>query len=229
MNYKCGFCSRQYKRKSYYIRHMNICEYLYKNKREREIENEELDDTPDLRTLYEIILELTNKNILLEKKVDKLTKLVNYKNNDFNYIDILNNNYSNCTTFYDFINSISINSIDIDVIFNNKIINVITIIFKNILSKDNVPIKAFKQKSNTLFVYNDKWCIMNNELITILLSNICKKILNIIIKWQKNIDINNDYLSELYTKNLNKIMSFNYNNTSNINSIRKNIYNIISV
>ena len=70
---------------------------------------------------------------------------------------------------------------------------------------------------------------MNNELITILLSNICKKILNIIIKWQKNIDINNDYLSELYTKNLNKIMSFNYNNTSNINIIKKNIYNIISV
>ena len=93
MNYKCGFCSRQYKRKSYYIRHMNICEYLYKNKREREIENEEIDDTPDLRTLYEIILELTNKNILLEKKVDKLTKLVNYKNNDFNFIDILNNNF----------------------------------------------------------------------------------------------------------------------------------------
>lgn len=230
MNYKCGFCNRKYKRKTYYTRHMNICEYLYKNKREREIENEEIDDTPDIRTLYEIILELTNKNKLLEQKVDKLTKLVNYKNNNFNYIDILNNNYSNIIPFYDFINTINVNNEQLEVIFKNKIVDGITNILNTVLIHKNCPIKAFQQKQNTIFVYNDKWSIMNDELITILLSNICKKILNIFIEWQKTKDIhNNEYLSEIYTINLNKIMSFNYNNKTNINIIKKKIYGIICI
>jgi hypothetical protein len=227
MNYKCGFCYREYKRKSYYNKHINICEYLYKNKRERNIENEELDDTPDIRTLYELILELSNKNKLLEQKVDKLTKIINYKNN-INYIDILKNN-NNIIPFYKYINNITIEYDDLEYIFKNKFIDGIHNILKNILIHDNAPIKAFKQKQNTIFVFNDKWSIMNDEYITILLSNICKKILNIFIKWQKNRDIyNNDYLSELYTTNLNKIMSFNYNNKTNINIIKKYIYNIIT-
>ena len=70
---------------------------------------------------------------------------------------------------------------------------------------------------------------MNNDLITILLSNTFKKLLNIIIEWQNNNDIsNNDYLSELYITNLNKIMSFDYNNKNNINIIKKKIYEIVS-
>ena len=208
---------------------MNICEYLYKNKRERDILNEEIDDTPDIRTMYEIILELTNKNKLLEEKVDKLTKFINYKNNNLNYIDILKNNYSNIIPFYDFINSINIENEQIDIIFKNKIIDGITKILKIILSDHNIPIKSFKQTPNILFVFNENWCIMNNDLITILLSNTCKKILNIIIEWQNNNDIsNNDYLSELYITNLNKIMSFDYNNKNNINIIKKKIYEIVS-
>jgi hypothetical protein len=229
MIYRCGFCNREYKRKTYYTKHMNICEYLYKNKRERDILNEEIDDTPDIRTMYEIILELTNKNKLLEEKVDKLTKFINYKNNNLNYIDILKNNYSNIITFYDFINSINIDNQQIDIIFKNNIIDGITKIFKIILSDNNIPIKSFKQNPNILFVFNDKWCIMNNDLITILLSNTFKKLLNIIIEWQNNNDIsNNDYLSELYITNLNKIMSFDYNNKNNINIIKKKIYEIVS-
>ena len=208
---------------------MNICEYLYKNKRERDILNEEIDDTHDIRTMYEIILELTNKNKLLEEKVDKLTKFINYKNNNLNYIDILKNNYSNIIPFYDFINSINIENEQIDIIFKNKIIDGITKILKIILSDHNIPIKSFKQTPNILFVFNENWCIMNNDLITILLSNTCKKILNIIIKWQNNNDIsNNDYLSELYITNLNKIMSFDYNNKNNIIIIKKKIYEIVS-
>ena len=230
MSFKCGFCSREYKRKTYYTRHTNICEYLYKSKRERERENQELDDTPSLRTMYEIILELNNKNNLLEQKVDKLTKLVNYKNNDINYINILNNNYTNTVTFYEFIQIINVDKEYLETIFKNKMIYNICNIFETILSRENTPIKAFQQKPNILFVYNEKWCVMKDELIAIIVSNICKKFLNILIEWQQKHDIiNNEKLSELYTMNLNKIMSFNYNNKNNINIIKKKIYNMISM
>src|SRR5210317_125976 len=150
--YKCVLCNKEYKLKSNYDKHNIMCELLYKTKKEKIIEERER--TPTVKKLYSIILELTSKYSKMEKKVEELTRINETKKKKMDVIGWLNDKYSDIQSFTDWLNTIQITRAHLENVFNNDYINsIVQIIYEFIKNKngENIPIKAFDQKENTLF------------------------------------------------------------------------------
>ena len=152
--YTCTICNRSYKRKDYYTRHYAVCEILMKSKRERELENEERDDTPNIRDLYLLVQTLTIKYSKLQEDYTELKRYVSQTKKKVDIIEFLNatnnqtiNNSDN--NYHTFINSIELCNEDLELVFK---LNYVEGILK-ILENKNPPIKAFKEKNNVLFAY----------------------------------------------------------------------------
>ena len=88
----CLYCQREYQRKIYFDRHVIACQFLSRTKKENEIEFEELSDTPNIRDLYKIIMELASKCGQLEEQMKEVTKWTNIKKQKLNIINWLNEN-----------------------------------------------------------------------------------------------------------------------------------------
>lgn len=155
--YTCNICNRSYKRKEYYTRHHAVCEILLKSKRERDLENEERDDTPNIRDLYLLVQTLTIKYTKLQEDYTQLKRYVSQTKKKFDIIEFLNttNNetINNSDNNYDtFINSIELDTEDLELVFNFDYVDGIL----KILEKLNPPIKAFRERDNVLFAYFKK-------------------------------------------------------------------------
>lgn len=234
-DYKCVYCERKYKRKIYYDRHVLLCKVLSLTSSEREIENQENDDTPLMRDMYLMIQELSYKYEKVQKQLDEVTKWANIKKRNFNVIDWLNNNYSNPPLYDDFIDSIQLDETHLELVFKYDYINGIIFIFKDLfpLSDNNLPIKAFDQKDNTFFIFdkNNAWITMNGEIFDKFLKKLSKKIINLFTTWQdENINkMNNEKFTILYTQNVKKVMGGNASFVQQKNILHKKFYNYLKV
>jgi hypothetical protein len=237
--YICRHCERTYKRKNYYEKHILLCDLNNLNKKEKEIRLQELDDTPSLRTMYEMLLELANRNKHLETQIEQLNKFVNIKKKSLSIVDWLNNNYNNTNSticdFYEMVNLFNIEEKHLDYIFNSSYITGIKSILEELFlidNSNNIPIKAVDQKENILFIYkNNFWYQMTNSDFQKFMNIISKKIMNLFIKWQitnlgKFLD---DEFSTKYTKNVQKIMGGNLSNYEICNKIKIKLYKHLKV
>jgi len=68
----CPYCNRVYKSRHHFKKHTLMCQIINSSTRERALHEEQTQDTPTLRELYDIICELTAKSIRLEREVTKL-------------------------------------------------------------------------------------------------------------------------------------------------------------
>ena len=244
IKYTCRNCERTYARKIFYEKHILLCDLNNLNKKDKETRLQELDDTPCIRTLYEMVLELAKQNNDLKKQLDNINKFINIKKKSISIIDWLNNNFNNSDNnnnkfldFNVFINDICKHITDkhLEYIFKLNYINGIKTILDEIFNKydfDSIPIKAFDQKYNQLFIYLDNnWCQMLNDNIQMFINIISKKIMSLFIKWQnKNIDrLSDDEFSIEYTKNVQKIMSGNLSNCEILYKFKNKLYKYFKV
>ena len=159
--HKCSFCGRGYQRKLYYSRHVAICELMCKSIKERQLENQERDDTPTVRVLYDVILEMATKMSAMEKKMNEMSKWVDLRKRKINIIDWLNQTHKDITlTVEEFINCIKVERCHLEYLFKEDYTGTIVKVIKDVLSllsdtdnENKMPIKAFDIKPNTLFVY----------------------------------------------------------------------------
>lgn len=241
-NYKyvCRNCERTYARKTFYDKHILLCDLNNLNKKDKELRLQELDDTPSIRTLYEMVLELAKQNNDLKKQLENVNKFINVKKKSISLIDWLNNNFNDNIKFSDFnvfINDITINIIDkhLEYIFKLNYINGVKSLLEEIFNNydlDSIPIKAFDQKDNILYIYlNNKWCQMSNLDFQNFINLISKKIMSLFIKWQNaNIDkLSDEEFSIEYTKNVQKIMSGNLSNYEISYKLKNKLYKYLKV
>lgn len=238
--YKCKHCDRGYKSKNYYKRHVLVCEILSKSQEEREQEDEELADTPTMRKMYELLLEMSFKYSNLEKKYNELHKSIESKRKKLNIIEWLNTNYTNATKFADWCRDLKLERKHLDFIFETNYIPGIINIFEEVLpiSKEaELPIKSFDQKLNTLFVYIDdekKWRIMSDEEFGKMFGVISKQIMLEFIKWQdEKSNINkskrDDKLDIEYTTNIQKVIGAKYTKQQLYTKIHHSLYNCLKM
>lgn len=216
-HFQCKYCSLSYKRKTYYDKHVLVCEILNKTKKERENEIEELADTLSLRKVYDLLLEIAMKYNKMEKKLNELTKWVDVKKKNINIIEWLNTNYTKTIKFSDWYMSICFNRKHLELIFKYDFITGFMYIFQELLplsQEEELPIKAFDQKDNTLFIYNDenKWEAMNSEKLEKFISHISRLIMSEFVKWQNENSekIKDEEFSIIYTRNIQKVIGANY-------------------
>jgi hypothetical protein len=156
---KCGYCSKSFTRKSYYDRHVLVCELLIKSTKERNLATEENQDTPTVRKLYEIIMEMTLKYQKMEKKVEELSKYIENKKRKLNIVDWLNANYKNVGERFDiWYKTIKVERKHLETIFTRDYVNGVLHVLKDHLEtyikngEMEIPIRAYDEKDNILYV-----------------------------------------------------------------------------
>ena len=161
--HNCPSCRRGYKSKIYYNRHVAVCELMCKSMKERQLENEENDDTPTIRVLYDVILELTNKMEKMERKIHELSKMADLKKKKINMVDWLNENKCRETDgkqldLEELILNIKVNRIHLENLFQTDYTSGILNVLQDLLPLDTESsnaIKAFDNKLNVLFTFSD--------------------------------------------------------------------------
>ena len=104
---------------------------------------------------------------------------------------------------------------------------------QNISNEENAPIKAFDQKENILFIYNDdnKWEILSQPMFANLMNILSKSILTEFLNWQteNKSKMKQDDFSYRYARNVQKIMGGNLTQEQIHMRVKKELYNYLKM
>jgi hypothetical protein len=233
----CLHCHREYQRKVYFDRHVITCQFLSKSNKERQLEFEELADTPSTRDLYKIVMELAAKCNQLETQLKEVTKWATIKKQKLNILDWLNehsvneqrvNEVGGCASFKDLLNAITITQDDLNVLFDTDYTGGVMHVLKRHLNNSEVsPLCAFTSKVNVFYVFTEKeWVLCNNEYYNKLMHLLDKQFMGAFIQWQnenKHKGSSDDF-ALLYSKNMKKVMGGAFTREQLYSRIKKELY-----
>lgn len=227
--HECPYCFRTYKLKVYYDRHISACELLQKSNMRRD-DDDVIADIPDSRKLYEMVIALAVKNKALEEKMEELSKYVSVKKKRLNVKEWLDQNCSNIRSFASFMSKKTITTDDYKDVCKYDYLEGIIMILKKMfpLDSDNsIPIRAFDQKDNTLFVKNDDgWNTMSTIELEGIISSIGKQLMKMFVVWQEanKHRLSQDSYTEEYMDTLQKMIGSNFNNDIVVVKIKRSLY-----
>ncbi len=237
---QCKYCNRIYKKQINYTQHILFCEILNKTKQEKEQEEDILDTIPSQYELFQIVKILISKYDKLNKDNENLKQLISNRKKKLNVIDWLNLNCNPNITFLEWLNNIKIEEKELEYVFNLGNIDGIILILQEYCStieNNNIPIKSFNQKENTIYIYeieNNKkgiWKIISKEELDLLFGTLNKKIIDIFKIWQeKNISkLEQDDFAIEYIQKVRKILGKTENQDIENNKLRNKLYKYLKV
>lgn len=255
--FKCLYCKKSYKNKSNLNKHLVLCELIHTSKNKKQLLIEEEDNNlPSQKQLYQMLLELAFKYNKLEEKMDLAMKWIDKKKKKINILDWLQINIVPNYIFDNLSLQIEVTNLDVEFLFNNSFIDTLNELFSRVLynqefSQQNnkecnkhcdenretnvVPIFAFVQKINTIYIYNSVdplnnfgWIELSREKFIYFLNKIHFKFVKVLNEWKKQ---NQKLLDEseraldLYNKTLIKLMGVEFKQENILSKIRSNMYN----
>lgn len=235
-NYCCPHCNRTYQRKIYFDRHVIGCSIMSKSKSRRSLELEELHDTPKIRELYDLVIEMGKKMSYMEERLEEMQKWVKQKKQKINIIEWLQGQYNPMITFEDWIKKIVIKEDDILSLETKGFFEIIVDIFKKNISTtaDSIPVRAFDKENNVLYVYaNGNWQKISNAEIKLTMKCLHKNFIRTLISWKTtNIDhctqSDQRETNEMrYNKYIQKSMMAKMSSDQLTNRMSNNLYKII--
>ena len=230
ITYECKYCNKIYLRKYAYNNHLTKCKF-YKS-RINIIQEDSLKETNiniSNSTLFEMLIDLTNKYDKLENDYNELKKFVIINKKKIDILSYLNNNFDfKEFDYYDFINSIIIKEKELEIIFKNDYVDGIInlILNKKLELNNNIPLKCFNIKEGILYIYlktKNSWSELDNDELCKTIKYFNKNILNEFNIWKEKSEniMNYDDFSEIYILNMKKVLAGNFKN-KNINILIKN-------
>jgi hypothetical protein len=235
----CVYCGKMYKTRKSLDNHVIVCEIMYKTKRGKIVIED--DEIPSQKIMYQMILELTNKCIKLEEKVDEFNKWIIKKKRKINILDWLNSNRKPSYEFEKIIENIDVNESEIDFLFNNSFNDTLNEIFLRnfqVLNENQIimPIFCISQKQS-IYVYSKNgerednelsWKELSREKFVWFLNQMFTKIYKAFIKWGQKYKKNKDDSScILYDKTMAKIMNIDFKLDTTQNKLKSIIYAIL--
>lgn len=211
--YSCQHCGREYKIKTYYTRHITACKILNKTSKELRDDEEYLADTPKIRELYDIILEMNTQLITLKKKVKKLENVHHEKQRKINIIEWLEQQNKPSVCWENWLDSLVFSRQHLETVFQSDIITAMLDCLNNKYREadpGNVPLRAFDQKQNILFVYlHTGWEQISANKFEKTVCQIHKKCMQEFMKWQEEAEdkMTSTEFTCLFTENIHKINS----------------------
>lgn len=236
-HYECHHCNRPYISKTSFDKHVRVCEILSASTERKPDDSAPI---PTVRELYDIIKTLTIKYDMLESKIDRMQNWVTTNKKKLNVADWLNTNNSLTTNFYDWLRQLEFTSSDMELVFRYNYCEGIRFIIQRIFiseeeqeqSGNKIPIKAFEQRDNTIFIYNeDEWTIMTPEQFEVFFKTINKGLILQFKAWQ---DANRERLcetgfTETYAENAKKIFGGELTLEQQYTKIKRVLYNHIKI
>jgi hypothetical protein len=219
---------------------------MCKSIKERRLENEELDDTPTVRVLYDIILEMGKKMSQMERKMNDLSKWADVKRRKLDMITWLNKHMCGSVRPYDdFLGTIRVDRKHLEYLFKTDYTSGIMNVIKGVLpvadaiantDADANCVKAFMQKPNVLYVYvpgagEKGWSVLADKSLQKLINIVTKQLLDEFIKWQtENSDkMEQDDFAIKYAANVIKMMGGNMSREDVYNRIKLDLYKYLKV
>tara|TARA_B100000902_G_scaffold282689_2_gene268713 strand:+ start:3161 stop:3994 length:834 start_codon:yes stop_codon:yes gene_type:complete len=264
LEYNCTYCNKVYVKKAAYNNHLlnckfiRICNNIKTNSHLNDNTNDnDYDNTNDnhytqldikydgtVNDLYKLLINLNNKFEKLQNDYDELKKYVNITKNKINVLEYLNNNF--CDSLFDFnlfLDSISITSIELQIIFDKDYVDGIVDIIINYINKikENdkfVPIKAFNNKENILYVYlksqhsNDhKWIVMDDDIINIIMKYFNRNLLPLFTEWKElyKDKVDPDSYTTIYVKNMKRVLASNFEKKNKHAMLKNKLYKYLKV
>jgi hypothetical protein len=202
---------------------------LCKSKKDRTLEMEEQADTPTVRDLYKVVMELTLKYNSLEQKYQEMAKICGQQKPTLNNIDWLNLKYPKAIDYTVWLNQLTIDRDHLLNLFKGDYIKGVLHVLKQTLlvADDSCALRAFTTKDNTFYIIEqNRWTMMNDAMYTKLMHILDKKFMTEFLKWQTE---NKDkmYLDDFsleYAKNVKKIM---ITRESVYSRIKRELYNYL--
>ena len=246
--FNCQYCRKEYTRKSAHKRHVILCEIIHAKqlnskaslKREEKCEEEETTSIPTLTTLYHIVQELAVENKKMREEISELHKHLTKGLKKVNILEWLNTDDPHqpapTKTFKEFMKTIQVTQNAVHILMNDTALQtIIHIVQENFQSITEIPIKAFSQKNNNLYIYNNtpstSWKKLQSEEFILLLKHIHSKILSQLCEWynkNKTEILKGEKLSDIYDKTLHKLMSIDFETSPTlVSKIRTHLYNLI--
>ena len=242
----CINCGKGYNLKSSLDKHVILCELVTRTNKKKKlviVEEEEV-IIPNNKQLYHMIIELTAKYDTLSKKMEEVSKYAIKEKKKINILEWLNNNISTSLTysFQELSANVKLDNTQIGYIFNNTYNDILNEIFNQYIfvNTENIPITAFIQKPNTLFIFNisnisnisnsNCWMELPNDLFITFLISIQMKISKLLYEWKqvhKEELKSNDKLGELYNRTLIKIMTPEFKQEKYYTKAKTLLYNKI--
>lgn len=250
----CIYCGKSYKVRLNLDKHLILCEITHKSKRPisaskgasyDDDEDDIMQQTISSKKLYQIVMQLSLKCNRLESKVAELNKYANKQIQKIDIIGHLNNitkstNSQTSLLFENITEIITVEQSDIEFLFHNSFTETVNLILsRSIYKKDNediaLPIAAFKEKKNTIYVYtknqsqnqNPCWSIVTRENFIRFLNIIQFKISKALSEWRKkNAQLLNDSDGQciLYDKTFSKLMEPDFKLEKTFIKFYNNIY-----
>ena len=230
----CAVCNKQYTRKSSLDKHKILCDFKIKTKREHQIDNEELGDTPTHYQLVKIVHELTFKMIKMEEKMEQMQKWIDRKKRKLNVVMWLNTNVNPTISFMEWVHSeLIVKPQHFENLIENTIFHTIQQIFEDNLAERNdfiYPISCFSQKVGVFYIC-DKKSDGSSEWRQLVLTDM-NGMIRELTKWkaenQHKFD-DNDKISILFNKAVIKLMNISFSQDSNLSRIKNGLYNYLKI
>lgn len=220
MAYVCHLCNKEYQRERCFRSHVAICEFRERSKKERDEEITCIEELPSKKDLFIQIVFLTKELEKMKSELEIVKRTQGVKKNKISIISWLNNNYKPDFSLTELIKKIEITEKDFVKLQEYKTKNVYADIIKRILTENadkKLPICAFPQSIDTLYVYTNKtdkterfisidkpnvWTNISEIFIQSIISNIEQKMLDYFKNWETKMGdkiYNSEEVSEEYS------------------------------
>jgi hypothetical protein len=156
-NYDCAYCSRNYKDKVYYNRHVATCQFLHQSARERnaDIDSEE-QRLPSTRELLALIQTMALRIDKLEETNTKLMQKAR-KVNVIEWLTARERQPTKC--FVDWVRDEMIPRVPdmLDVVYQHDLITAVVQLFTDACRSAAlpIPIRMFEHRTNVVYLYQE--------------------------------------------------------------------------
>jgi hypothetical protein len=240
--YQCTICKKQYTKKSSLDKHKILCDFKLKSNREKQIEIEELGDTPNHLELVKIVQELTLKMIKMDEKMEEMQKWVIKKKKKINVVSWLNSNMNANIGFLEWVHtSIIVTPEHFETLMENTVYYTFQQIIEQNLCKKNdfiYPICCFTQKPGIFYICEknnydiSEWKEMESTDIVLLFKKIHSNLIKELTNWKNNNEHQfdeNDKISILFNKAVIKVMNVNVTspNDNSFHKIKHGLFNYL--
>jgi uncharacterized protein YeeX (DUF496 family) len=228
----CLHCGKSYKKRVNLEKHLVICELLEKSKRQTFILEEEEEQIPSQKKMFQMLIELGQKYNRLEEKVDEINKWVVKKKKKVNVLDWLNANVTPNVTFENIIDKIVVTEQDVKYLLVNSFYDVLHELFSRTIYKfdeNENPIFAFIQKSNIFYIYNSEkvWLELTSDILIKFLNKVHMKVFKAFYDWKNTKKDNiksDDSFATTCDKTLVKLMGVEFKQESTLSRIKNAMF-----
>lgn len=190
--YQCKYCFQKWQKRENMEKHSVMCEFWHKSSK---IHDDDYDVTPTITELFKLVKEFSYRCDKLQKRVEQLEnkQYVKQKKQILDYL----HEYPASKPAIDLFRTFTVSKEHLETVFEDDLTAGIKACIKSHLQGASLPICAFSQKPNTLYVYDitaqqnlsdtvsHNWHIMTNGELDKLISIISFKFLQAFMAWKK--------------------------------------------